>query len=448
MLHLHYKPILILSSTLSCILLSQVDAAVPAKEAKKNNDAVKVQKEDPDALDGVSQELKAKIQSEIEAQNTFHRILLEKQKVLLEKELSGIVAEIERLRLKKEQKRLHREIEDEAAREAHHKAVQSLQMKKEKLIAEIELAQVTFNKQMEQSSIQIAQLDRKVQLEKGKTQLLLEQKNRLQAEVDAFQMIKNREKFLSTKPIYLKDPLRKSDNVLVLSDRSVQLNGIITPWKANYIADQIQYFNNQNNLRPIFILIDASPGGSVLAGLKILQTMKQSKAPVYVVVKSYAASMAAMIATLASKSYVYPNAVILHHQPWTWSWGGNVRSQQEEYEKLLKIWQRLGGSVAKKMGISLKELDKKLYEKSLYGDWQEYGDNAKKIKWVDVVINGADDSALAIFPDASLYSYKSYVTEYYDMGGESEIADLEKYHRLCPHDFNYSYNPNASKKAH
>ena len=39
-----------------------------------------------------------------------------------------------------------------------------------------------------------------------------------------------------------------------------------------------------------------------------------SDAPVHVVVKSFAASMAAAITTLAKESYAYPNAVILHHQ--------------------------------------------------------------------------------------------------------------------------------------
>ena len=51
-----------------------------------------------------------------------------------------------------------------------------------------------------------------------------------------------------------------------------------------------------------------------MAGYKILKAMEGSAAPVYVVVKSFAASMAANIATQSKKSFAYPNAIILHHQ--------------------------------------------------------------------------------------------------------------------------------------
>ena len=48
----------------------------------------------------------------------------------------------------------------------------------------------------------------------------------------------------------------------------------------------------------IFIVIDTSPRGSVMAGYRILKAMESSDAPVHVVVKSFAASMAAAITTL------------------------------------------------------------------------------------------------------------------------------------------------------
>ncbi|MBX9889937.1 MAG: ATP-dependent Clp protease proteolytic subunit [Amoebophilaceae bacterium] len=437
---MNYKSLVVLSAGFLPIFggsLSQLEAAVPSKNQKIKPVKEAVNQEENLSTD-INKDGNAKRQSELEAENALNRALLEKS-------LSTIMAEIERLRLEKERKRLHKEMDDEAARKEHNKAIQLLQMKKEKLVAEIELAQVMFNKQMEQSSIQIAQLDRKTQLERGKALLLVEQKNRLQAEVDTLQMMRNREKYLPKNPIYLKDPLRKKDNVLVLSDRCVELDGVITPWKADHIVSQIQYFNNKNSSDPIFLVITDSPGGYVSAGWNILQAMKHSKAPVYVVVKTYAASMAALIATLATKSYSYPNAWILHHQPTCFSFALNVRAKQEDYERLRKLWERLGGAVAKKMGISLKAFDKKLYEKSMKGDWIEYGDNAKKLKWVDVVIAGVDDSALAVFPDPADYTWEKYGKKYWNSTAAEEGSTLskeaEEYARLNPHDFNYCYNP-------
>src|SRR5260221_10572633 len=118
------------------------------------------------------------------------------------------------------------------------------------------------------------------------------------------------------------------NGVLSISDRRIALNGVITSETANRVTERINYFNNQNKEFPIFIVIDDSPGGSVMAGYKILKTMHSSSAPVYVVVKSYAASMAAAICTLAQRSFAYPNAVILHH-PISNGSHGNLAAQRD-----------------------------------------------------------------------------------------------------------------------
>ena len=97
-----------------------------------------------------------------------------------------------------------------------------------------------------------------------------------------------------------------------------------------------------------------------------------------IVVKSFAASMAAAILTLADKSYAYPNALILHHQPSTWG-GGNLFEMREKV-KIFQDWaKRLHRPVAQKMGLSLEDFYKKMYENSVGGDWQEFADQAVKL---------------------------------------------------------------------
>ena len=137
---------------------------------------------------------------------------------------------------------------------------------------------------------------------------------------------------------YTKEPFKNGE--LTISDRRIPLNGVITMDTADRITERINYFNNQNREFPIFIVIDESPGGSVAAGYKILRTMKGSQAPVYVVVKSFAASMAAGITTLAARSYAYPNAIILHHQLSAGA-GGNLTEHKERVKELEEWWKRL-----------------------------------------------------------------------------------------------------------
>jgi len=113
-------------------------------------------------------------------------------------------------------------------------------------------------------------------------------------------------------PDYEAQPFK--DGVLTLSDRRIAMNGPIVGGMADYVTERIHYFNNKDESLPIFIVIDDSPGGSVMEGYRIVKAIQSTRRRCTVVVKSFAASMAAVITTLAPHSYAYPNAVILHHQ--------------------------------------------------------------------------------------------------------------------------------------
>jgi ATP-dependent Clp protease protease subunit len=195
---------------------------------------------------------------------------------------------------------------------------------------------------------------------------------------------------------YTKEPFK--DGVLTISDRRIPLNGPIWMDTADFVAERIDYFNNQNTEYPIFLVIDSSPGGSVMAGYKILKAMDGSAAPVYVVVKSFAASMAASIATQSKKSFAYPNAIILHHQI-AGGMGGNLTQQKENIKEMEEWWKRLAAPVAKKMGLSLDEFIKEMYANRSTGDWQEFGDGARKLKWVDEIAEKIDEESYDKNPD-------------------------------------------------
>ena len=183
---------------------------------------------------------------------------------------------------------------------------------------------------------------------------------------------------------YPEQPLK--DGVITVSDRRISLNGPIVSGTADYVCDRLDWFNNQDRTKPIFIVIDNSPGGSVMQGYRIVKAIETSDAPVHVIVKSFAASMAATIATLAPHSYAYPNAIILHHQMST-GISGNMTDIEQEVKSAQEWERRLAEPIARKMGISMAEFKERMYKARKTGDWDEFADNAVKLKWIDHVVN-------------------------------------------------------------
>ena len=243
---------------------------------------------------------------------------------------------------------------------------------------------------------------------------------------------------------YTREPFK--NGVLTISDRRIALNGPIGMDTADHIAERIDYFNNQSPEFPIFIVIDRSPGGSVMAGYKILKAMDGSAAPVYVVVKSFAASMAAGITTLAKRSFAYPNAILLHHQILTGSFG-NLTMQKENLKDLEEWWKRLATPVAAKMGISLDDFIKRMYQNRSTGDWEEFGDGACKLKWVDEIAQTVREESYDKNPDAPSGGVVAPAPTHGDAQAamqERVDANGRRYFllpRLEPVDCYYLYNP-------
>jgi ATP-dependent Clp protease, protease subunit len=248
--------------------------------------------------------------------------------------------------------------------------------------------------------------------------------SRLQNDITRIETTEKRAIFADAKPVFLKNPL-KENGILVVSDRRIPLNGLITHSTADFITSRIQYWNNKDRELPIFIVIDASPGGSVMAGYRILKAMESSDAPVHVVVKSFAASMAAAITALAKESYAYPNAVILHHQISSVVMAQlNLTEQREFHQESQRWWERLGAPVAAKMGITPDEFIQNMYRHSSSGDWSEFGEQAKELKWVNHIVQGIDETSFTKDPDSvepSKTAEQAALTEEVDASGKPYV---------------------------
>ncbi len=295
-------------------------------------------------------------------------------------------AEITRLKLERELLTEKLALESAKRQASLQDTLAKMEAEKEHLAEEGELSKVRADKLA--NELKAAQTEAALEISK------------LQNDIARIEATDKRAKFADSKPVFLKNPL-KENGILVVSDRRIPLNGLITEATADYVTSRIQYWDNKDRELPIFLVIDSSPGGSVMAGYRILKAMESSDAPVYVVVKSFAASMAAAITTLAKESYAYPNAVILHHQISSVVMAQlNLTEQREFHEESQRWWVRLGKPVASKMGITPDEFIKKMYLHSSNGNWSEFGEQAKELKWVNHIVNGIDETSFTKDPDS------------------------------------------------
>lgn len=327
------------------------------------------------------------------------RVRDEIDRMTLEKEQLHATIDLDQARLDRELAEIRANTERLQAQAAELRAQQELADLKTKLSLDAELA--SMKRELEKVTLESSIAKAKGEAESAEIRSMENEMKRettkLAASMELQQKQAEARTYAMTDPACLVEPLK--GRRLVISDRRVALNGPITMDTADQIIARISYYNNKDRTLPIFLVIDDSPGGSVMAGYKILKTMQGSEAPVYVVVKSFAASMAACITTLAKKSFAYPNAVILHHQISAFS-GGNLTQQQEWVREMEEWWKRLADPVAAKMGITRDEFIKRMYAHASTGDWNEFADKAKELKWVDEIVEEIDETAMVRDPEA------------------------------------------------
>ena len=345
-------------------------------------------------------------------------------------ETNAMRAEITRLKMERELLSETLALEAAKRQKALKEELAALEAEKEKFAQAAELAKTQAEKLGHE--LKVVQTESALEV------------TRLQNEIARIEAAERRGQYADSEPVYLEKPLR-DDGTLVISDRRIPLNGPITEQTADFVTSRIQYWNNKDRKMPIFIVIDNSPGGSVMAGYRILKSMESSDAPVHVVVKSFAASMAAGITTLAVESYAYPNAVLLHHQISATTMGRfNLTQQREFYEESQRWWKRLATPIAEKMGLSTDEFIRRMYERSTSGDWSEFGEQARDLKWVNHIVQGIDESSITKDPDAKPRSVApaaapAAMVEEIDNEGRPFMW----LPRLSPKDVYFLYNPDG-----
>jgi ATP-dependent Clp protease protease subunit len=129
----------------------------------------------------------------------------------------------------------------------------------------------------------------------------------------------------------------------LLKDRIIFLGSPVTDESASLIIAQMLFLANEDAKSDIHLYVN-SPGGSVTAGLGIIDTMKFVQCDVSTYIMGQAASMGSLIACSGTKGkrYALPNARNLMHQPLI---GGVMEGQATDLEiearEMLRLRERL-----------------------------------------------------------------------------------------------------------
>ena len=101
----------------------------------------------------------------------------------------------------------------------------------------------------------------------------------------------------------------------MLEDRVIMVNGVVETNMASNIVAQLLYLESEGN-DDITIFVD-SPGGSVVAGMSIIDTMNFVEPDISTIIIGQGASMGSLISTSGAKGkrFMLPNARHMIHQP-------------------------------------------------------------------------------------------------------------------------------------
>lgn len=170
----------------------------------------------------------------------------------------------------------------------------------------------------------------------------------------------------------------------LLNDRIVFLGEQIDDAVANTVVAQLLHLESEDPDKDISLYIN-SPGGSVTAGLAILDTMNFVKCDVSTICIGLCASMASVLLAGGAKGkrYALPNSEVLIHQPM----GGAQSGTQETdmaiiAEQMKKTRARLNNILAQASGQDIETISKDTER----DNWLT-AEEAKEYGLIDEVLN-------------------------------------------------------------
>jgi ATP-dependent Clp protease, protease subunit len=127
---------------------------------------------------------------------------------------------------------------------------------------------------------------------------------------------------------------------------------------ANLIVAQLLFLQSEDSKKPIYMYIN-SPGGSITAGLAIIDTMNFLKPEIHTICIGVAASMGAVILSQGTKGkrFALPNSEIMIHQAST-GVEGQASNIVITAEHIIKMQNKLYKMLSESSGRTIKQIEK------------------------------------------------------------------------------------------
>ncbi len=166
----------------------------------------------------------------------------------------------------------------------------------------------------------------------------------------------------------------------LLKERIIFITGPIEDHMANLVVAQLLFLEAEDPKKDIFIYVN-SPGGSVTAGLAIIDTMHHIKPDVATVCVGIAASMGSLILSQGAKGKraILPNAEVMIHQPMGGAYG-QATDIDITARHILKTRAKLNNLLASATGQKLSKIEQDV-ERDFFMDAEE----SKKYGIVDKI---------------------------------------------------------------
>ena len=168
----------------------------------------------------------------------------------------------------------------------------------------------------------------------------------------------------------------------LLKERIVFIGTPVNDTVASLTIAQLLFLEAESGDKDISIYIN-SPGGSVTAGLGILDTMNYIKPDVATICMGQASSMGAVLLSGGKKGKrsALPNSRLMVHQPWA-GMQGTASDIQIHAQELLAMKERLNKILAFQTGKTIKKITDDTDR-----DFFMTAEEAKKYGLIDRVLN-------------------------------------------------------------
>lgn len=187
------------------------------------------------------------------------------------------------------------------------------------------------------------------------------------------------------------DPITKLYN-----DRSILIRGEVNSAMEVSVVSQLLALEQANPDEPVFMYIN-SPGGSVIDGLSIYDTMRYVSCPIYTIAMGMCASMGQFLLCAGDKGkrYALKDSFVMMHSL-AGGKQGKLYELNSNTEFLNKMSDRLEHYIAEFTGHSYEEI----HETAMYLDNWYNAEEAKEFGFVDHVIDTKADLMAAVREDS------------------------------------------------